>query len=179
MKNPFRRFDDFFIELINRRMKHRVFNVFFYYYTHLCGVISIVLFNLVMWIFATGKLRQVTYQMTLSLLVSSAIVFILKRAFSRSRPYWIIENLNTYDIDLNDYSFPSGHTTAAFTIATIFSLNYSSLTLIFIVLALLIAISRVYLAVHYPTDVLAGIIVGVGTSLIVYFKLYAQVRKFI
>jgi len=179
MKNPFRRFDDFFIEIINRRMKHRILNVFFYYYTHLCGVISLVLFNLAMWFFTTGKLRQVTYQMTLSLLVSSAIVFFLKKIFSRSRPYWIIENLNTYDIDLNDYSFPSGHTTAAFSIATIFSLNYPALTIVFVVMALLIAISRVYLAVHYPTDVLVGIIVGTGTSLLVYFKLYEQVRKFI
>ncbi len=179
MKNPFQRFDDFFIELINRRMKHKLLNVFFYYYTHLCGVISLILFNLLMWIFSTGELRQVTYQMTLSLLVSTAIVHMLKRAFSRSRPYWILENLNTYGIDLKDYSFPSGHTTAAFSIATIFSLNYPAFALQCVILALLIDISRVYLAVHYPKDVLVGLIIGTVTSFLVYFRLYALVRRFI
>ena len=102
---------------------------------------------------------------------SQAIVQILKRGFGRERPYKMVENINTFKIELKDYSFPSGHTTASFCMAATLSLNMPKLSIFLYILAMIIGISRIYLAVHYPTDVLVGIILGVASSMIVHFFL--------
>lgn len=172
MKNPFKVFDDFFIQRLNRDLKHPVFNVFFYYYTHLAGPTVLGIFSLVALVLGDRWLGVASREMVLSLVLSTIVATILKKIFTRNRPYWILENLNTYGIDLTDYSFPSGHTTAAFTIATALSLNFPSWTVLFVIMALLIAISRVYLAVHYPTDVVAGMIIGIGTGFIVHILVF-------
>jgi len=57
---------------------------------------------------------------------------------------------------LKDYSFPSGHTSASFAIATTIAFNMPRLSIVAFILAFAIGISRIYLGVHYPTDVMAG-----------------------
>lgn len=168
MRRPLKRFDDFLIKKINQDLRHPLLNIFFYYYTHLGGTVFTAVFALGLLIFARGDVALVAWQMALALALNMSLAFVIKRIFGRNRPYWIEKNLNTYGIDLKDYSFPSGHTTSAFTMAMIFSLNYPAIWPIFILMALLVAISRIYLAVHYPTDVLAGIVLAVLGSLVVH-----------
>ena len=62
------------------------------------------------------------------------------------------------------HSFPSGHATVAFACATVLALAVPRLRVPFFVLAALIAFSRVYVGVHYPFDVLAGAVLGVGLA---------------
>jgi len=83
---------------------------------------------------------------------------------ARERPYNILQNINTFGIKLKDYSFPSGHTTASFSIATVLSLNIPQLMIPVLILALMVGVSRIYLAVHYPSDVLVGVILGIVSS---------------
>ena len=66
----------------------------------------------------------------------------------------------------HDYSFPSGHTIASFEAAGVIALNHKKWGIAALVLACLIAFSRLYLYVHYPTDVLASIILGFGLALL-------------
>lgn len=63
---------------------------------------------------------------------------------------------------LHDYSFPSGHTIASFEAATVLMLNNKKLGIPALILACLIALSRLYLYVHYPTDVLVALVLGVA-----------------
>lgn len=63
---------------------------------------------------------------------------------------------------LHDYSFPSGHTIASFEAATVLMLNNKKLGVPALILACLIALSRLYLYVHYPTDVLVALVLGVA-----------------
>lgn len=179
MNNPFKKFDDFFIQRINRDLKKPIFNVFFYYYTNIAGPTVIGIFVLVSLSLGRGFFGDSSKEMVLSLFLSTLFVQFLKRVFNRNRPYWILENLNTYGIDLRDYSFPSGHTTAAFTVATTLSLNFPMWAILLMIMALLVAISRVYLAVHYPTDVVAGLLIGVLTSLIVHIYVFDPVMGWI
>ena len=65
---------------------------------------------------------------------------------------------------LHDYSFPSGHTIASFEAATVLLLNNKKLGIPAMILACLIAFSRLYLYVHYPTDVLVSIVLGIGIA---------------
>lgn len=86
---------------------------------------------------------------------------ILKNAFARVRPCDVNTAVQLLVPRPNDYSFPSGHTAASFAAtAALFFAGEKKLWKPALVLAVLIAFSRLYLYVHYPTDILGGILVG-------------------
>ena len=64
----------------------------------------------------------------------------------------------------HDFSFPSGHTIASFEAATVILLHNKKFGIPAMVLACLIAFSRLYLYVHYPTDVIVSVILGIGLA---------------
>lgn len=86
---------------------------------------------------------------------------LLKNLVGRIRPYDFNEGIEILVARLSDFSFPSGHTLASFEAATVLLIRDKRLGVPALVLAVIIAFSRLYLYVHYPTDVLAGIILGV------------------
>jgi len=94
----------------------------------------------------------------LAVLISSIMTFALKYIIARPRPFIFlgIQSL----IQETSYSFPSGHATIVFTILPFLTKNYPRQKLIFWVLACLVALSRVYLEVHYLSDVVAGAFMG-------------------
>ena len=89
---------------------------------------------------------------------------ILKPLIARPRPCHIYEMLPDMLIDvpkLTSYSFPSGHTTSSFIAATVLVRANKKFGFFAIPLAFLIAFSRMYLFVHFPTDILGGVVLGV------------------
>ena len=86
---------------------------------------------------------------------------ILKNLVARTRPYEVIEGL-TYLVEKpHDLSFPSGHAAVSFVIAVIlFRRLPKTIGIPAFVLAVLVSLSRLYLGVHYPTDVLVGALSG-------------------
>lgn len=177
MKNRLKRFDDLFIDLINGRMNSRFLDAFMYRVTDLGGAVFSTFISLAFLIFGNRFVKGMGIQCLIVLCISQIIVHGLKRILSRERPYKIIETLNTFGFDLSDYSFPSGHTTASFSIASTIALNIPKLSLFVFILAMIIGISRIYLGVHYPTDVAAGILLGMGTALLVHLYLLDYVDK--
>ncbi|KAF5060596.1 phosphatase PAP2 family protein [Proteiniclasticum sp. QWL-01] len=105
-----------------------------------------------------------------TLTTSTIFVQILKRLIRRKRPFVLSKNLRSIRIGVDPYSFPSGHTTAAFALATSISLLVvsPSIRLVFLLLAFGVGFSRVYLAVHYPSDVLAGAFIGSSFAYVVH-----------
>ncbi len=93
------------------------------------------------------------------------IYFILKNLFRRSRPYAAL-NTQNFVTPGDRFSFPSGHTSAAFLVATVTSSFTPSLTPILFCWASLVGIARVVLGVHFPTDTLIGALMGTGLALI-------------
>ena len=135
-----------------------------------------------------------------SLALEAIIVNIfIKNAVARTRPYDAIEGLVSLVEKQVDYSFPSGHTGAAFAVAGAFlmiaiaglpvvvksgiisrtktSLAYKIFTAVTIVFSFIIAFSRLYVGVHYPTDVLGGFIIGIASSIIAYFGYHIVIKK--
>lgn len=97
--------------------------------------------------------------LVMGLLVGNCI---LKPLVARTRPYVENPNVTLLISALSDYSFPSGHTLASFEGAGVLMLTHrKSLGIPALVLAVIIALSRLYLYVHYPTDVLAGALLGI------------------
>lgn len=86
---------------------------------------------------------------------------ILKNLFERPRPCWINDSVSLLIKVPRDYSFPSGHTMSAFAASAALYFTNKKLGIAGFVLAAAIAFSRLYLYVHYPTDILGGMILGV------------------
>ena len=90
---------------------------------------------------------------------------IIKNVVSRIRPYEVIDGLTLLVNKPHDYSFPSAHTGSAFALAVVFFMVMDrKYGIIAIVIASLMGFSRLYVGVHYPSDVLGGIIIGIITS---------------
>lgn len=108
------------------------------------------------------KTRKVGIMSMLALGLSGLFVnCVIKNLVARPRPFTKIEGLTYLIKRPRDYSFPSGHTSASFAAAVVFIRKMPKRYGIpFMVLAVLIALSRLYLGVHYPTDVLGGAIIG-------------------
>ncbi len=102
----------------------------------------------------------------------------LKNLVARTRPYDVANFTDLIVKKPTDYSFPSGHTAASFAAVTaLFMSRKKLLGAISCVLAILIAFSRMYLYVHFPTDIIGGIVVGVAAGLAAGFILRAIDKK--
>lgn len=101
---------------------------------------------------------------TVTGLVCLLIYSQLKNRLVRQRPFISFPDIHAHTAPLDKYSFPSGHTMNAVNFAVLFSWAYPPLMYLVIPFALLIALSRVVLGMHYPTDVIVGAILGVAIS---------------
>lgn len=121
------------------------------------------------------KTRVVGLSALISLAAGALITnMILKNVVERIRPYDTIPDLILLIERQSDFSFPSGHTCASFAAATALYLYLPrKWGCLFLIFACLIAFSRLYVGVHYPSDVAAGAVIGVGCG---YFG-YMLVRK--
>ena len=120
---------------------------------------------------AVQKTRKTGYAAALSLIFGSIVTnLLLKNIVARPRPFAEIEALIPMITKPKDFSFPSGHTTASFAVALVMlRMLPKKFGIPAVVLAALVAFSRLYLGVHYPTDVLAGFVIAlVGSTLSVW-----------
>lgn len=104
-------------------------------------------------------------------ILAYSIGYALKEGVRRERPYETLADVHTNHLDSADpYSFPSGHTTGVFALATLLTLRYPKPEVYIpaFVWAGLVGYGRVYFGLHYPSDVLAGALVGAGSAYLVY-----------
>ena len=92
----------------------------------------------------------------------------LKNLIARPRPCWLDDSVKLLIPIPTDYSFPSGHTLSSVIGATVLTKTNRRFGWAAIPLAAIIAFSRLYLFVHYPSDILAGAVLGVAIGLAVY-----------
>lgn len=85
---------------------------------------------------------------------------LIKHLFKRHRPFVKIPGVHCLVKPPDEFSFPSGHSAAAFLMATLLSAFFPVITVPAFSIAMLIGFSRVYNGVHYPSDVLAGMVLG-------------------
>jgi len=108
------------------------------------------------------KYRNLGKLLTFALLIDAVLcIAILKPLVARIRPCDVVPGITLLIKHPNDFSFPSGHTAFSFTAVSVLYFKRFPYWKIGLVLAVLIAFSRLYLYVHYPTDVLSGIVLGI------------------
>jgi len=129
-------------------------------------------------IFAARKgSKYEIYLLGLSLLFSAALTHLIKWLVQRPRPYRVFTEIDAYAHG-GGYSFPSGHTAEAFTLAFVIWILYKNpvLRALALLWAITVAYSRMALGVHYPTDILGGIVtalISVGLAHAILKKLYS------
>lgn len=79
----------------------------------------------------------------------------------RPRPFHILEDVHLVMGPKDGFSFPSGHATTSFCVATVVAIRYPKLSYPAFIIATLVALSRPYIGVHYPSDILVGSLLGV------------------
>ena len=122
----------------------------------------------VIWIGLTVVLLIIPKTRKLGLAAAIALAFealccniIIKPLVARTRPFDINTTVKLLIAKPRDFSFPSGHTGASFAVASALFFKKSKLYIPTGILAILIAFSRLYLYVHYPSDVISGAILGI------------------
>lgn len=108
------------------------------------------------------RTRKVGLTMALALVLDLVCCnLFLKPLVARTRPFDVNTAVQLLIERPSDYSFPSGHTASSFAAAAALYFSRKKLWIPAVILAGLIAFSRLYLYVHYPTDVLAGAVIGI------------------
>jgi undecaprenyl-diphosphatase len=148
------------LQFINKKLRCKFLDRIMPYITFLGSATFCMIFVLVTVMSKNKGIKNLGITTSLSIITSGGITHFLKRIKNRIRPYIKFPTLNIKKIGVDDYSFPSGHTTAAFSIGVSIAMSFTGLAIVSIIIASLVGFSRVYLGVHYPTDVGAGVVVG-------------------
>lgn len=161
---------------------------------------GILLIVLILAFLIIPRTRAIGIMSTISIAIEALLNnVLLKNLIARTRPYDEIDGLINLVGRQSDYSFPSGHTGAAFAVAgamlvvALFglpmieksgeisrkdpSLSFKLISVLLIMYATLLAFSRMYVGVHYPTDVLCGLLLGLGTSAMAYLIYQVAIKK--
>lgn len=160
MKNKFMKIDNNILRWINRKFRNKIFDKIMPIITSAgnLGIIWIVISVLLL----TKKDYRILGKMIIAALIITTVIGegIIKNIVKRKRPFYGEQDKELLISAPITYSFPSGHTASSFAVAAVFIGTDNAASFEIIILASLIAFSRIYLAVHYPSDVIGGGIIG-------------------
>ncbi|NUJ17769.1 phosphatase PAP2 family protein [Bacillus glycinifermentans] len=150
---------------MNSLFHQKALNRYFRSSTHLGGAFCTIFASLLLIVFGEGNIRLAGAASALALLVSHLQVVLIKKLYPRKRPYMTLKQAKVLNNPLKDHSFPSGHTTAVFSVITPVIVFFPILALLLIPAGITVGLSRIYLGLHYPSDVLAGMVLGVSAGI--------------
>ncbi len=152
---------------VNIRWNHKWLSGLFYVLSLLGGAAFTLSFSLAVGWFAPEPWSTAGWQALAAVALSHLPVALAKRSAPRLRPYQVFPQVNTGRKPLKDPSFPSGHTTAAFAMLTPWMLAEPMLIPALLPIAGGVALSRVYFGLHFPSDTVAGAVLGSFTALFI------------
>ena len=158
-------FEGGFLLWIQNNLRNPFLTPIFTFLTHL-GDKGILWIGLSLILLAHPRTRRVGVTCLISIVLSFTVAnLILKPIVNRTRPYEFIQGLVNIIENQPDKSFPSGHSTNAFAVAWVMFRSFQKKWGVPpLILACVICFTRLYVGVHYPTDVLVGIIIGILAS---------------
>jgi undecaprenyl-diphosphatase len=133
--------------------------------THFGSHVAVILFILLSWILT--RQRKILLHLILLYGIQSGILYGLKFLIQRERPFLFLEmasKLSKGPGEILDPSFPSGHALYAAMMATLLATWFPRYRILFFVVAGFIGWTRIYLGLHFPSDVIAGALLGYGVT---------------
>ena len=142
-------------------LNSELFNKIMIFFTIL-GDNGIIWIAIALILFLNRKYRKIGVFSIVSLIICAlAVNVILKPLIHRPRPFSELADITLLIKAPKDYSFPSGHTAASFVMVYIFFRHIKKYFIPVFITGILITFSRMYLSVHFPSDIIAGIIIGI------------------
>lgn len=120
--------------------------------------------GLLLWAFEPEDGKRFLYTSLLAYALELPLYIVLKKTFKRQRPCDFFYNFKSHITPSDKFSLPSGHTAAAFLMASQLAHYYPAVTIFAYTWAVFIGLSRVMLGVHYPSDIVAGAGLGLAIS---------------
>lgn len=146
---------------------HKVLNSVMKFITKV-GDLGLVWLTAILILSTTAKTRVLSQQMLFALILATIIgQFLIKLVIKRERPCQVYQDIKMLVPIPTDSSFPSGHTTSSFACATVICFSYPEIGIACLLFAILMGLSRLYLFVHYLSDILFGTILGILIGLFV------------
>lgn len=152
-----------FIWLVNTRMHSFLTKASRYLSKTGDGQLYVIALGTLYWLEWIDSLCLQT--VVLAFLIERPVYFVLKNGLKRNRPEAALKNFRSIITPSDQFSFPSGHTSAAFMMATLLGYYFPPLIIPLYCWAALVGCSRVVLGVHFPTDILVGVLLGISTAL--------------
>lgn len=166
--------DNEILVFIKNNLQNELFDKIMPYITSL-GNKGLLFIIITFFLIFNKKTRKVGITLFTALILCVLVGnILLKPAIARQRPFDVFFDIELLINKPKDFSFPSGHTMAAFACAQVIYQNNKKMGIIMFFVAFIIAYSRLYLFVHYPSDVLAGIILGMAIG---FFAQNIKIKK--
>ncbi|AQY38398.1 undecaprenyl-diphosphatase [Bacillus thuringiensis] len=177
MVNLINKLDSNVFRYINEYVKQNTFlDYLMIFFAEYAQYMFILLF-MILWLNKKYKNRTCVIQA----IIACCLAFLLNRIiglfFYRERPFVSHLNINQLVEHTANASFPSDHATSAFTIAITLYLYERRLGKVFLLLAIFISFSRIWVGVHYPLDVLLGAVLGTLWAFIAYYIIKTIFKK--
>lgn len=125
-----------------------------------------LLIPLLLWLLDAPLLAPFCAVLALALTVERSLYWCLKNSLRRRRPQEVVPGFRSLVVAADQFSFPSGHSSAAFLLATTLVLVYGGPVAAMFLWAGGVALSRILLGVHFPGDTVAGALMGTGCALL-------------
>ncbi len=133
---------------------------FFFHLSHTADAFPCLLMGIT-WLILQPAQWAYVLTATSAFVLELSLYYLIKKNIRRPRPFKHLKGVRALIVPPDEFSFPSGHTAASFLMAIIMSAALPSLSPWLFAWAVLVGLSRIYLGVHYPGDVLAGVALGV------------------
>lgn len=154
--------DTSLLYFLNGTISNPLFDKFFVFITEVKNWYLTYLILLLITFFKGGRLGKISSIAVLFLITVSDQVssFVLKDYFARIRPCNVLPDVNILVTCTESFSFPSSHAVNNFAVAVFFAILFPKLKWVLYSSAFLIALSRPYCGVHYPSDIIGGAVIG-------------------
>jgi undecaprenyl-diphosphatase len=170
--------DNQIFQLINLSYHNPLLNNLSLLISYLGVIVTILVIAVLLALFDKKKGKKVALLLCMGVVLSIVLTLLFKYTILRPRPYTVIDNVVLLAVEL-DPSFPSGHTVNSTVLAYTLSREYDKK--IFMLIPLFVGLSRIYIGVHYPSDVICGFILGIFITMLsekIFDKiLYEKIRK--
>ncbi|MDI6641904.1 MAG: phosphatase PAP2 family protein [Elusimicrobiota bacterium] len=164
-KTEFNKIDNEIFLMINKSIKSNCCDYFMLTMTMLGNILVIVpIAGMILFLHNRDSFKYKFLFLVTILLVGGIIVQLLKYIFNRPRPAGRLTDIKILVGPFKAHGFPSGHTQTIFTVALFLSKEIKRYLALFILIAIIVGISRIYVGVHFLSDIIGGAIIGITVT---------------